>query len=177
MTELGLRLAEVRDARAFARYVARHVAESGVGGAPIFAPMTHVDEGEVEAGARTRWEKRLDEPNFGRAFVLWEAEEIVGHVELRGGRIPSELHRLQLGMGMLQRLVGRRHGQRLLDRAIGWARERGFAWIDLGVFAGNDRARRLYERNGFVPVGLREDAFRLPDGTRIDDHFMTLGLG
>ena len=46
----------------------------------------------------------------------------------------------------------------------------------LGVFAGNEPARRLYERAGFATLGPRVDAFRLPDGTVITDVLMALDL-
>ena len=43
--------------------------------------------------------------------------------------------------------------QRLLDAATGWARELGFARVSLAVTTNNPRARRLYERFGFVATG------------------------
>jgi len=39
--------------------------------------------------------------------------------------------------------------------------------VELEVFAGNDRARRLYERHGFVVEGVRRGARKL-DGRRED---------
>jgi ribosomal protein S18 acetylase RimI-like enzyme len=41
-------------------------------------------------------------------------------------------------------------GRALLDFAERWARERGHDSITLSVFEGNERARALYERTGFV---------------------------
>jgi ribosomal protein S18 acetylase RimI-like enzyme len=40
-------------------------------------------------------------------------------------------------------------GRALMDHAEGWARDRDLPIITLNVFAGNARARRLYERAGF----------------------------
>jgi GNAT superfamily N-acetyltransferase len=46
-------------------------------------------------------------------------------------------------------------GQALLAYAEDWARHRRLALLTLNVFAGNDRARRVYERAGFSPEILK----------------------
>ena len=46
-------------------------------------------------------------------------------------------------------------GRALLEAAASWARERGFRRLTLNVFAGNARARGVYERAGFLPETLR----------------------
>ena len=102
---------------------------------------------------------------------------VVGHLELRGGRVLAEMHRATLGMGLLGAYTGQGHGSRLVEAAVRWARdEAGLRWIDLGVFAGNTPARKLYARMGFVEIGQRPDAFRLDAGPSIDDVQMTLKL-
>jgi len=64
--------------------------------------------------------------------------------------------------------MAKRHGD--------WAlKETSLAWIDLGVFAHNLAARRLYERLGFRETGRSRDAFRIDD-ERIDDIQMVLDL-
>ncbi|MCC6558217.1 MAG: GNAT family N-acetyltransferase [Polyangiaceae bacterium] len=175
--------AHVEHARAFATYVVEHVAESGRGGAPHFAVSSGASRDEIQESAIERWVRRLDQPLWGRAWLLWTRlpsapgpARVAGHIELRGGRVKAELHRAVLAMGLLAPQRGQGHGRRLLDAAIAWARdEAGLDYIDLGVFVGNDRARRLYERAGFVAQGVRRDAFRL-DGDVVDDIQMTLDL-
>lgn len=175
---LALRPARLADAGLFASHLVRHLAESGHSGAPIFAPVPTPSHREVRESSELRWGRPLSEPVWGRAWLLCAEEgRVVGHVELRGGRIAAELHRATLGMGIERPYVGQGHGTRLLAEAIRWARvEAGLAWIDLGVFAGNEPARRLYERAGFVTLGPRVDAFRLQDGTTITDVLMALEL-
>ncbi|WP_437989952.1 N-acetyltransferase family protein [Sorangium sp. So ce145] len=167
------------DARAFAAYLIEHVAESGRRGVPHFAIATSLAPDEVEHSARDRWGKGLDEPLWGRAWLLRSSEpraRIIGHIELRGGRFWSEGHRAVVAMGILGPHTGQGHGRRLLETAIAWARdEAGLEYLDLGVFANNERARRLYAGMGFVPIGTREDAFRV-DGAILDDIQMTLAL-
>lgn len=46
-------------------------------------------------------------------------------------------------------------GQALLAYAEHWARRRGLSLLTLNVFAGNARARRIYDRAGFIPETLK----------------------
>ena len=179
------------DVDAFVRFLAEHFAESGRGGAPHFALSRTIVHDETRAAVMSRWAKRLDEPFWGRCWLLVveppprsifappapSKTRIVGHLELQGGRIPAEMHRATLGMGMLRAFTGRGHGRRLMDVAITWARDEAkLAWLDLGVFAGNEPARRLYRKVGFVERGEREDAFRVEPGVAVDDIHMSLAL-
>ena len=172
-----LRLASKSDADAFARYLVEHLAESGREGSTHFAPSRSLARIDVRNAAESRWSRRLDEALWGRTFLIHVGERIVGHLELRGGRIPAEMHRATLGMGVLRRHTGQGLGRRLIASAVTWAREEaGLAWIDLGVFASNPRARALYLRMGFVEQGLRPDAFRIDAELAVDDVLMALDL-
>jgi RimJ/RimL family protein N-acetyltransferase len=173
----AIRLAGRSDADAFARYLVEHLAESGREGSPHFAVSRSLSRDAVRSAAESRWSRRLDEALWGRSFVLSVGDRVVGHLELRGGRIPAEMHRATLGMGVLRRHTGQGHGRRLIEIAAAWARdEAGLAWIDLGVFASNPRARALYQRMGFVEQGQRPDAFRIDAGIPVDDVLMSLDL-
>lgn len=56
-----------------------------------------------------------------------------------------------LGMiAVVKEAEGRGVGAALLQAADDWARAQGYAALTLNVFAGNDRARRVYERAGFT---------------------------
>jgi RimJ/RimL family protein N-acetyltransferase len=172
-----IRFAGPGDADAFARYLVEHLAESGREGSAHFAPARSLSRDDIRAAARSRWSRGLDEALWGRAFLLWMEDRVTGHLELRGGRIPAEMHRAMLGMGVLRRHTGQGHGRRLIEAAVAWARgDTKLAWIDLGVFATNARARALYVRAGFVEQGLRPDAFRIDAGVAVDDVLMALDL-
>jgi RimJ/RimL family protein N-acetyltransferase len=176
---ISIRLARTddHDVDAFARHLVAHMAESGHDGAPHFAPTRSLSREDVRVAALGRWSKPLHEPLWGRAFLLWAGESIVGHIELRGGRIQAEMHRATLGMGIARAFIGQGHGRRLIETAVAWAREEArLAWIDLGVFAHNERARQLYQRFGFVELGVRQDAFRIDAGIAVTDIHMSLDL-
>lgn len=174
-----IRPIEKREAGAYATYVQAHLAESGKNGMPVFAPGARPNREEIRDNASLRWSRTLREPNWGRAWGLVRCRDgaFVGHIELRGGRIVPELHRATLAMGILQAHTKQGHGRRMMETALGWAREQPqIVWIDLGVFRGNDPAVKLYERAGFRPLSVREDAFRNEQGVSIDDVTMTLRI-
>lgn len=50
---------------------------------------------------------------------------------------------------------GRGIAQRLMEAAEVWARGKGFRFLSLEVFAGNDRAREFYDRCGYRAESLR----------------------
>lgn len=167
------------DIDALARHIVAQSAESGREGSPHFAISRTFVREEVRHNLALRLGRELDEPLWGRAWALYApgGKEIVGNLELRGGRIPAELHRATLGMGIMRAYTGQGHGRRLLESAVEWARDVArLEWIDLGVFAGNTPAQRLYARMGFVEVGTRREAFRLDAGVAVDDVQMTLKL-
>ena len=175
----SIRPARVSDAGDFGTYVVEHVSESGREGSPIFALSQAASRDDIRTRSLERWTRAIKEPLWGRAWLMWaeEPRRVVGHIELVGGRVPAELHRAVLGMGMLRAYTGKGNGARLIDTAIAWARsEAKLLWIDLGVFANNTPARKLYARMGFVELGLRRDAFRLADGVSVDDIQMTLKI-
>lgn len=48
--------------------------------------------------------------------------------------------------------------------------------LELSYMEGNDRARRLYERMGYAPVGEMPGAFQLLDGSLKKEIYMRLPL-
>jgi RimJ/RimL family protein N-acetyltransferase len=193
---LPIRSARAEDIDAYVQHVIEHVAESGVDGAPHFAMSRRVQRDEVRESALTRWTRRLDEPLWGRSWLLWDAPRpadatasprpgderarrarVVGHIELRGGRIATEMHRAVVGLGILRAHTGHGHGGRLIAAAVEWAKAVAkLEYVDLGVFSNNEPARKLYRRAGFVEIGVRSDAFRIDDGVRVDDVLMVLDI-
>jgi len=179
MQQLPIRLAGRADAPAYAEHVVRHAAESGRDGMPYFALSRNVDRDEVTKAARERWDHSITEPLWGRTFLLMDRAKglVIGHLELRGGRLPAELHRATLGMGIERVYTRQGHGKRLITAAAEWARKTvGLTWLDLGVFENNEPARKLYRRMGFVESGVRVDAFRVDDGVSVTDISMSLKL-
>ncbi len=166
------------DLPALVAHIRRHSHESGHNGDVIFRPRSSdapIDEMATIERHRIGWAQPLDEPHWLRTWGAVVDGEIRGHLDLHGGRLPSEFHRAMLGMGVERGSRGKGLGRALIAAAITWAKNAELAWIDLGVFAHNHRARALYRAVGFVEVGVTRDRFRV-DGTVIDDVAMVLAL-
>jgi len=163
---------------ALCAHIARHHGESGKGGDLVFSPRSSSDPFDHPTAMerhRLAWARELSEPQWMRTWGIVEDGVVRGHVDLHGGRMPAELHRATLGMGLERGVRRKGLGRQLLSTAIAWGREHRFAWIDLGVFSDNVPARALYESAGFVAIGTTRDQFRV-DGLSIDDIAMTLRL-
>lgn len=66
-------------------------------------------------------------------------------------------------------------GGRFLGAVVDWAfRETSVHRLWLDVLADNARARHVYRARGFVEEGIMREAYRLPDGNRIDLALMSL---
>ena len=80
-----------------------------------------------------------------------------------------------LGIGLLPEFRGQGIGRRLLSATLDDARRCGLERVELSVYAGNPRARRLYEALGFVVEGVRRRHRKL-DGAYDDSILMALLL-
>lgn len=78
-------------------------------------------------------------------------------------------HRASLGIAVRKDYWNLGLGRELLQRAIIHAGENGFLQIELGVYENNLAARHLYEKEGFTEIGRIPRAFRLKNGTFIDE--------
>jgi ribosomal protein S18 acetylase RimI-like enzyme len=66
---------------------------------------------------------------------------------------PSQVHVQSLAVSEKER--GRGIGSRLLQFSMDYARSRGFAQVKLEVTGANPRARRLYNRMGFIETKVQ----------------------
>jgi RimJ/RimL family protein N-acetyltransferase len=172
-----IRLLRTADLRAAGQHIERHAQESGKDGDIVFAPFSEFDREAYEASRYESWRRAVDLPGWERCWGALVNDRMVGHLDLTGGHLYSALHRARLGIGVERAHRGRGIGMALLHAAIRWATtERDLLWLDLSVFAHNERARRLYRQLGFVEVGNTVDAYRVGKQS-IDDVHMTLRVG
>ncbi len=154
-------------------------AENGANGDPLNAPYgpDYVVPGEKAREVRAEaWSKSVRERGWQRAWGLFHNHRIVGHVELHGSGLASELHRANIGLAVEREFRRRGHARALMQTCIDWARQsEAIAWLDLGVFARNRGAHELYRQLGFSEVGRLPDRFRIGCES-ITDISMTLAL-
>lgn len=173
---LPIRLLRISDLRAVAAHIERHALESGRGEDLVFAPFLEFDRDAYQESRYESWRRAVDVPGWERCWAFFEGDRVVGHADLSGAALYSGLHRARLGIGVERKFRGQGKGTALLRTVIEWARrEPDLAWVDLSVFAHNERAQKLYASLSFQEVGRTHDAYRL-NGLSIDDVHMVLNV-
>lgn len=82
------------------------------------------------------------------------------------------LHRGYLGMSIRQEYTDMGLGSFMMKVALEQAKKNGFEQVELGVYSDNARARHMYTKMGFEEYGMNPRAFKLKDGTYIDEIIM-----
>jgi len=86
---------------------------------------------------------------------------VVGWCDISPMEREGFTHRGRLGMGVHKDFRKRSIGTRLINEAIGRAREIGLERVELEVFGSNTPAIKLYEKTGFVVEGVKKKARKL----------------
>jgi ribosomal protein S18 acetylase RimI-like enzyme len=138
------------------------------------------DLAQAEARPEAEWrEWAMRDGRDGRNVIFLafaEDAEPAGMAGVRGEANPKLGHSANL-WGVYVRPAHRRMGlaRRLVDACVGFARERGFVTIKLGVRADNHAAADCYRAAGFVPFGV-EPLATFVGGRFYDETLMVLRL-
>lgn len=101
--------------------------------------------------------------------------ELAGELSFRGHPRRRMAHHGQFGIGVAEAWRGRGVGRALIAALLEWgAAHPTLEKISLGVFETNSRARRLYERLGFVEEARQRCFFKIAPGTYADDVLMAI---
>jgi ribosomal protein S18 acetylase RimI-like enzyme len=124
-----------------------------------FGPPPWRDVRVMDDAVAAQWARELASPTPGSAFLVAEDAlgSPVGFVWLKTERdyfIDMPVGHV-IDIAVTKAGEGRGIGRALLDAADRWAESNGYPWITLHVFEGNDRARRVYEKHGYVPEWTR----------------------
>ena len=135
--------------------------------------MTAVWNEVVDEGNAFPQEERLDEKS-GRAFFLQQTycgvavagSEIVGLYILHPNNVGRCGHICNASFAVSSRCRGQGIGELLVRDCLTRAKEYGFGVLQFNaVVESNMRARRLYEKLGFVQLGVIPNGFRMKDGS------------
>lgn len=74
-------------------------------------------------------------------------------------------HRSSFGIALKKQFWGLGIGTAMMEYAMELAKQIGYEQVELEVIEGNDTARHLYEKNGFVETGKTPNALKYDDGT------------
>lgn len=127
----------------------------------------------VEEGVAFPQEDYLTEES-GRAFFAEqtycgvaenEAGEVVGLYILHPNNVGRCGHICNASYAVLSSWRGQRIGEALVRDCLWQGKRFGFTILQFNaVVAANTRARRLYQKLGFVPLGVIPKGFRMKDG-------------
>lgn len=81
-------------------------------------------------------------------------------------------HRCSLAIALLKEFWGLGIGTAMMEYMTELAGKMGYEQIELGVIDGNERAKALYEKSGFVETGRYKNAMKYDDGTYRDEIMM-----
>jgi GNAT superfamily N-acetyltransferase len=110
---------------------------------------------------------RAERQALERALAAPSPEEILLVAELEGGPagiayaetaidyFTREPHGHLAILSVAESGEGQGVGRALMTAVEAWARKQGYRFITLNVFAGNGRARAVYERAGYEPDTIR----------------------
>ena len=160
---LVLRQVHPEDARAMLDYLERTSAETHF--------MVRLPE-EVTFSMEEEQVLLADCLSSDRRIMLaaFDGDRIVGNVAISpAGERYKIRHRANLGIAIVQEYCNCGLGSILMREAITFAGEAGYEQVELGVFADNEPALRLYHKCGFWDTGRIPRAFHLPDGSYIDE--------
>lgn len=120
--------------------------------------------GDIQRWSDTRAEQR---DRLDLAVIRCDDGVFVGDTALTDLDVDNESMDFRIAMAS-PALTGRGYGTEAILLVLGYAFEVvRLHRVQLEVYAFNERARRLYERCGFVAEGVRRDALRW-DGERYD---------
>jgi len=130
-------------------------------------------EGPSLEQSRIFWTALIDK---GHPFlVAVDGTRVVGWCDVQPVPRPIFAHVGVLGMGLLPAYRERGIGAQLMAAALEASRACGLERVELGVFADNERARRLYARMGFVVEGAQAKRAKI-DGRYRDEILMARQL-
>ena len=104
------------------------------------------------------WTEELGHP----AFVALDATgQKLGAITLRAKDENKPISGWQIGVGVEDEVRGQGVGRQLVERAIAFAREQGASYIKLIVDPTNTPAIVLYQRMGFIEVGMEDQVLEM----------------
>ena len=115
---------------------------------------------------------------------LYEDEQTVMMLALVDGKVAGNgsispiggarrmKHRCSLAIALKEEYCGIGIGQKMMDYMTELVGRIGYEQIELGVMEGNERAKALYDKCGYVETGRNVNAFKYDDGSYCDEILM-----
>lgn len=144
-----------------------------------FEPMTEARLEAVLPIERAAYAHPWSHGNFADSLLSgYQAQLLMADARLLGYFVAmrgvDEVHLLNITVA--PQFQGQGWGRVMLDALALWSRGQGAQWLWLEVRQSNERAQRIYERQGYRRVGERKNYYPAVDGRREDAVVMSLKL-
>ncbi len=134
----------------------------------FFVNLSLADEGMVNTVDEIDYHTQESEEKISQFLRkkngLWLVAEadgkIIGEVDIFFEKLSRICHNGKLTIGVLPDWQGHGLASHLMNEALIWAKNSGILRIEISVFENNTKARKLYEKHGFVIEGTRRGFLR-----------------
>ena len=131
---------------------------------------------ELRQKNKILWTQKIIIPGWRRVWGVFDSNKIVGSAQITAGELPTNIHRVDLGLDMYKEYRNMGLGQKLISMIVEWCKnEPSIFWIDLGIFSENKHAKHVFDKLGFETLCYKDDAWCI-DGLSIGETFMTLNV-
>ena len=116
---------------------------------------------------------RINSAENEAMLVCLVDDRVVGNCNIVFNRSMKTRHRGTVAIALIKEYWNLGIGTRMFEEMIRIARERPHVTqLELDFIEGNTRARALYEKMAFRIYGVRPNAIRLKDGTKLNEYLM-----
>ena len=139
--------------------------------------VRYPEEIKITLEEETEYIKGIASSDSDIMIAVFVNNELAGNASLNCIKNHIKLkHRAVFGISIKEKYWNNSIGSTLTKEIIEVARKIGYEQIELGVFSDNEKAIRLYEKNGFEVWGKNKNAFKLKDGSYCDEIIMGIML-
>ncbi len=134
--------------------------------------MRYPEEVTITVEEETQYINQVNNSDNDMMMVAVIDDEIVGACQIGIGVRIKTSHKARVMIGLVKKVWGLGIGTIMLEQLIEVARKHHLYQVELEYIGGNNRAKALYEKMGFIETGIKPNAIRLKDGTMIDEIMM-----
>lgn len=127
--------------------------------------LRYPEEFTVTAEQEAKYLENINASDTDIMIVCTVEGEIAGNCQLQFRKLIKMRHRATVSIALIKKYWGLGIGSAMFSEMISIAKARGVLQLELDYIEGNERAKALYEKMGFVQISERPNAFRMNDGT------------
>lgn len=118
-------------------------------------------------------EQIIEQACVGNDFLMVAEDDskLVGYLSAQRGALNRIAHSAYIVTGILKEYRNRGIGNELFQHLNQWAINEGITRLELTVVSENNRARHVYEKNGFYVEGIKKNSV-IVNESYMDEYYM-----